>query len=232
MTSRKGEQIDLKNAQNVTWRFQVSTVMGLRNPTICCLLNLQNLHFPGFYILHINLTTIDSTTAGYFVQATKEHEANYETTPEEFDSVMVALNKNSVFDLSQEITGRKNSKKYKCDESNSQRKSNCIKKFVSKYIQCKPPWYSEEESELTNHCMGSTKLKEYQNVTLELSTNKTFRDTETDCYQDNCKQSLWKMKNTAELTTNAENVTIATFKVKNHVSEIFFILKNPCCLKL
>ena len=223
MTSRKGEQIDLKNAQNVTWRFQVSTVMGLRNPTICCLLNLQNLHFPGFYILHINMTTIDSTTAGYFVQATKEHEANYETTPEEFDSIMLALNKNSVFDLSQEITGRKNSKKYKCDESNSQRKSNCIKKFVSKYIQCTPPWYSEEESELTNHCMGSIKLEEYQNVTLELSTNKTFRDTETDCYQDNCKQSLWKLKSTAELTTNAENVTIATFKVKNHVSEIFEI---------
>ena len=57
------------------------------------------------------MTTIDSTVAGYFVQATKEHEANYETTPEEFDSVMVALNKNSVFDLSQEITGRKNTKK-------------------------------------------------------------------------------------------------------------------------
>ena len=68
------------------------------------------------------------------------------------------------------------------------------------------------------------RLKEYQNITLELSTNKTLRDTETDCYQDNCsKQSLWKLKSTAELTTNAENVTIATFKVKNHVSYIFGI---------
>ena len=228
MTSRKGDHIDLKSemAQNVTWRFQVSTVMGLRNPTICCLLNLQSMHFPGFYILHINMTTIDSTTAGYFVQATNEHEADYETTPDEYDNVMVALNKNSVFDLSQETTHRKPTRKYKCDKSNSQKKSNCIKKYISKYIQCKPPWYSEEESELTSPCMGSTKLKEYQNVTLELSTNKTFRNTETNCYQDNCKQSFWKMKSTAQLTINAESITVASFKVQNYVSVIFRISKK------
>ena len=41
--------------------------------------------------------------------------------------------------------------------------------------------------------MDSTKLEEYKNVTFELSTNKTLR-YETDCYQDNCKQALWKMK--------------------------------------
>ena len=83
---------------------------------------------------------------------------------------------------------------YKCDKSNSHRKSICIKKYISKYIQCKPPWYSEkEETDITKPCMDSTKLEEYKNVTFELSTNKTLR-YETDCYKDNCKQALWKMK--------------------------------------
>ena len=107
---------------------------------------------------------------------------------------------------------------YKCDKSNSHRKSICIKKYISKYIQCKPPWYSEkEESDITKPCMDSTKLEEYKNVTFELSTNKTLR-YETDCYQDNCKQALWKMKKMVELPTNAENVTIVTLKVQTYVS--------------
>ena len=222
MTNRKGDQIDLKDEnvidQNETWRFQVSAVMGLRNPTICLLLNLQNIDFPNYYILHVNITTMNSSSVGYFVEATKKHEENYETTPDEYDNVMIPIHKNSVFDLSQEITTRKNTKKYKCDKSNSHKKSNCIKKDIAKYIQCKPPWYSEDESEVTNVCIGLTKLEEYQNVTFELSANKTFRHHQTDCYQDNCKQSLWKMKNTAQLPTNADNVTMATFKVQNYVS--------------
>ena len=107
---------------------------------------------------------------------------------------------------------------YKCDKSNSHRKSICIKKYISKYIQCKPPWYSEkEETDITKPCMDSTKLEEYKNVTFELSTNKTLR-YETDCYQDNCKQALWKMKKMVELPSNADNVTKVTLKVQTYVS--------------
>ena len=230
MQSRKGEIIDLKNEavfdQNKTWRFQITTVIGLRIPIVCLLLNLQSINLPDFPILHIKMKTIDRTSLGFFVHATELHEAKYETTPNEHefenDHAVVPIHKSSVFVLSQEIIGRVVTKRYtsgyKCDQSNSHRKSSCIKKYIANYIQCKPPWYTKAESDVTQLCVDSTKLEEYKNITFELSTNETFRFNETDCYLANCRQTLWKMNKMVELPTNADNITIVTIKVENYVS--------------
>ena len=233
MQSRKGEKIDLKNEifidQNETWRFQVTTVIGLHIPVVCLLLNLQEIKLPDFPTLQIKMKTIDRTSLGFFLHATEPHEAKYETTPNEHeyynDHAVIPLHKSSVLVLSQEVTTRKVTERYKCDQSNSHRKSNCIKKYIANYIQCKPPWYSEkDESDMTQPCVDSTKLEEYKNVSFELSTNKTFRFNETDCYKANCKQLLWKMNKMVELPTNAENVTIVTIRVENYVSTYYFKL--------
>ena len=59
MQSRKGEKIDLKNEifidQNETWRFQVTTVIGLHIPVVCLLLNLQEIKLPDFPTLQIKI---------------------------------------------------------------------------------------------------------------------------------------------------------------------------------
>ena len=225
MQSRKGEKIDLKNGslidQNETWRFQVTTVIGLRISTVCLLLNLQNIYLPDFPTLRITMKTRDSTSRGYFVQATEEHEAKYEITPNEHendhDHVVVPIHKSSVFVLSQEMTKRKVTRKYKCDPSNSQRRSNCIKKYIANYLQCKPPWYVESDI-IAKPCVDTKKLEEYKNVTFDLSTNKTFRLIETDCYQANCKQFLWKLNKMVEYPIKTENVTEVIIKIQNYVS--------------
>ena len=73
--------------QSDVWDFQVSTVMGLPNPTICLLLDmsLTSLNLTAYENFFLNITTREKPLAGYgyFVEATERYDVNYETRPTE-----------------------------------------------------------------------------------------------------------------------------------------------------
>ena len=123
-----------------------------------------------------------------------------------------------------------NTRWHSCDTTNGKKKSTCIKRFISNYIGCNPPWYHPEVKEKLDLCEGT--LQEYIDIAWTLKNNATFR-AETGCYKENCQQSTWKAKEEVELATHTYNVTIVTVRpisvsnIRKDLVFYFYLFTTP-----
>ena len=127
------------------------------------------------------------------------------------------MHKNKLIEITREKTTRLNTRSYSCDTTNSRKKSTCIKRFISNYIGCNPPWYTDEVKEDLETCKGS--LQSYKDIAWALKTNVSFRSG-TECYDENCRQCRWQVKEKTVYESNGNVTTITARSTPVSISKI------------
>ena len=99
---------------------------------------------------------------------------------------------------------------------NRQRRSFCIKTFISKQLGCKPPWYDTGISNL-DPCNGTKSLEDYKQIVKRIYLDKALVKA---CYIENCQQYNWQSETMATVQPQIDNVTSIKFSVRKRVHSL------------
>ena len=143
------------------WSLTAIPTMINDDPVVCASINLFNLKVEKYqsFSLFINDTALPAPPTGFLVYASSPFQFNPSNeNSNKFD--MIPSQTQKIMTIRMDQIERKSTRKYRCDESNQAKYTNCIESFIIEELQCRPKWFQKIDNKMAL-CYGSEKYQKF-----------------------------------------------------------------------
>ena len=164
------------------WSFTVTATEVNDKPVVCVSINLFKLKVDKYQSLNILIEDTLPVPSGFVIYNSSPFQFNPNNGKND-NFEMIPTGSGRMMKMRMKSIERKSTRKFKCDESNQAKYTQCIESFIVGELQCKPSWFQIIDNKVPP-CNGRKKYQKFSALIKDLS--------KANCLVSNCKQKIWE----------------------------------------